>query len=178
MEGTELEAAPSIHGLALKLRLDRIDRLNDGSLLVVDYKSGDVSPKSWNPPRPEDIQLPLYASFGLEGGALGGLVFAKVRRGEVAFDGRVGDAKATLRSDLKGTSSLIKRPFTLEMLLEWRDEIEQLAAAFVAGEATADPRDYPKTCEHCELPGLCRIREFPPSVGDEDDDPGQEAADA
>jgi probable DNA repair protein len=178
VEGTELEAAPSIHGLALKLRLDRIDRLNDGSLLVVDYKSGDVSPKSWNPPRPEDIQLPLYASFGLEGGALGGLVFAKVRRGEVAFDGRVGDAKATLRSDLKGTSSLIKRPFTLEMLLEWRDEIEQLAAAFVAGEATADPRDYPKTCEHCELPGLCRIREFPPSVGDEDDDPGQEAADA
>jgi hypothetical protein len=48
------------------LRLDRIDRLNDGSLLVIDYKTGDVSPKSWDLPRPDDVQLPLYAGFALD----------------------------------------------------------------------------------------------------------------
>ena len=63
---TELETEVSIDGLELDLRLDRIDRLNDGSLLVIDYKSGDVSPKLWDLPRPDDVQLPLYAGFALE----------------------------------------------------------------------------------------------------------------
>ena len=97
---TELDVSRSIAGLTLKLRLDRIDRLNDGSLLVIDYKSGNVSSKLWEMPRPEDVQLPLYAGFGLDeelraqiaqelgdesrerrraGAPLGGLVFAKVR---------------------------------------------------------------------------------------------------
>jgi hypothetical protein len=76
-------SAPSIAGLTFDLRLDRIDRLNDGSLLVIDYKSGDVSPKSWELPRPDDVQLPLYAGFALDGEKrLGGLVFAKVRPGD------------------------------------------------------------------------------------------------
>ena len=41
---TEEKTSVSIAGLTLNLRLDRIDRLNDGSLLVIDYKTGDVSP--------------------------------------------------------------------------------------------------------------------------------------
>ena len=83
---SETEAGRSVQlaGLDFDLRLDRIDRLNDGSLLVIDYKSGDVSPKSWDLPRPDDVQLPLYAGFALEREEeiLGGLVFAKVRAGE------------------------------------------------------------------------------------------------
>ena len=89
-----------------QLRLDRIDRLNDGSLLVIDYKSGDVSPKSWDLPRPDDVQLPLYAGFALPPGEeLGGLVFAKLRAGERnrEFAGRVRRANETLLSDLKGS---------------------------------------------------------------------------
>ena len=33
---------------------------------MIDYKSGDVSPKSWELPRPDDVQLPLYAGFALD----------------------------------------------------------------------------------------------------------------
>ncbi len=65
------------------LRLDRIDRLNDGTFLVIDYKSGDVSPKSWDLPRPDDVQLPLYAGFALDRGpGARRPVFAKLRAGE------------------------------------------------------------------------------------------------
>ena len=168
---TELKASPAIAGLALRLRLDRIDLLNDGSLLVVDYKSGDVSPKLWELPRPEDVQLPLYAGFGLvPGEELGGLVFAKVRAGEAAFAGRVGNAIGTVKADISPRSDMAKRPLSLEMLLDWRDAIEGLARDFVAGAAQADPREYPATCERCALPGLCRIREFPPQSIDEADD--------
>jgi hypothetical protein len=45
------------------------------------------------------------------------------------------------------------------MLIDWREHIEQLARDFLAGRAEVDPRDYPKTCEHCGLETLCRVAE-------------------
>jgi ATP-dependent helicase/nuclease subunit B len=112
-EVVETEAAKplSLDGLSFDIRLDRLDRLVDSSLLVIDYKSGDVSAKSWELPRPDDVQLPLYSGFGLdEGQELGGLVFAKLRPGEFCFDGRVGNAAATLRADLNKRSGLGHQP--------------------------------------------------------------------
>jgi RecB family exonuclease len=161
VEDTELKAQASIHGLRLDLRLDRVDRLSDGTLLVIDYKTGDVSPKSWEMPRPDDVQLPLYAGFALdrESQPLGGLVFAKVRAGQHGFAGRVADAQGALMHDLGNQSTLVKKPFTVEELIDWRDYIEKMAADFIAGHAEVDPRDYPKTCENCGLEALCRVRE-------------------
>jgi probable DNA repair protein len=172
---TEKKTAASIAGLMLRLRLDRIDRLIDNSLLVIDYKSGYVDPGSWDLPRPDDVQLPLYASFALKHSEeLGGLVFAKVRRGETEFSGRVRDAKANLRGKISGNSNLVKKPLTTEQVTAWRACIEQLAVEFLSGRAVVDPRDYPDTCEHCRLYALCRIQEHPPQPGEN----GEEAADA
>ncbi len=180
--GVEVPASPSIAGLTLHLRLDRIDRLADGSLLVVDYKSGNVSPSAWELPRPDEVQLPLYAGFGLDDdlraelakdsrevaaantdaeseGRLGGLVFAKVRAGEHFFAGRVGDAKALLLSDLHAGCALVRRKLAAEELIAWREYIEQMARDFLAGRADVNPRQHPQTCEHCDLHALCRIQE-------------------
>jgi probable DNA repair protein len=158
---TEAERTVHIAGLTLDLRLDRIDRLNDGSLLVIDYKTGDVSPRSWELPRPDDVQLPLYASFAIdrEKEVLGGLVFAKVRPGNLAFAGHLGDAAGTFFTGLGRTSALMRTPFSAEQLLDWRDCIERLARDFVDGKAEVDPSEYPKTCERCGLQTLCRIQE-------------------
>ena len=65
---TEVKRTVHLDGLTLDLRLDRIDRLSDGSLLVIDYKSGNVSPNAWELPRPDDVQLPLYAGFAPQRG--------------------------------------------------------------------------------------------------------------
>lgn len=177
VEKTELERTVNIAGLSLKLRLDRLDRLNDGTFLVIDYKTGAKTDSAWNLPRPEDLQLPLYAGFGLEADQdLGGLVFARVRTGnEMSFAGRVGDALATLLPDLGRTCALVKRPFEADHLMDWRDEIEKLARDFLAGRADVDPRDPPKTCERCGLHVLCRIQEREPAFAEdvdaeEDDD--------
>jgi probable DNA repair protein len=175
---TEVKRTVHIAGLTLDLRLDRIDRLDDGSLLVIDYKSGNVSPNAWELPRPDDVQLPLYAGFALkEDEVLGGLVFAKVRAGEMKFAGRVGDAAATLFSSLKGTNPLVKNPFSAEQLLDWRDSIEQLARNFLDGKAEVDPRDYSKTCERCGLQTLCRVLENQGQLEFEDESVGEEAGD-
>ena len=175
----ETKRTVSIDALTLDLRLDRIDRLNDGSLLVIDYKTGDVSPKLWELLRPDDVQLPLYAGFAIdrEREALGGLVFAKVRAGEMNFAGHVGDAAATLFSSLKGTSPLVKKPFTAEQFLEWKDYLYQLARDFLAGRADVDPRKAPETCARCGLQTLCRIQEHAAQITSEDDSEGEEDGD-
>ena len=178
-EVAETEVKRTVHfaGLTLDLRLDRVDQLKDGSLLVIDYKSGNVSPNAWELPRPEDVQLPLYAGFALdrEHERLGGLVFAKVRTGDQEFAGRVGDAATTLFPSLKGTSPLVRQPFTVEQLLDWRNCIQQLAKDFIAGRAEVNPREAPKTCERCGLQTLCRIQERETQLEDEDDSEGEVA---
>jgi probable DNA repair protein len=175
---TEVDSTVHVAGLAFDLRLDRIDRLNDNSLMVIDYKSGDVSPKSWNLPRPDDVQLPLYAGFALDPNEeLGGLVFAKLRPGDLEFAGRVLDARATLHPDLSAGKALVKNRLTAELLSEWKERIEQLARDFLAGRAEVDPRDYPRTCERCGLQTLCRIQEHRAQLDSEDDSAGEEDAD-
>jgi len=174
---TEQKTSVSVDGLPLKVRLDRIDRLIDGSLLVVDYKSGDVSPSDWDLPRPDDLQLPLYADFavGLDSNEIGGLVFAKVRAGETEFCGKVRDAKATLRANLRGNTNLVKKPLDSEQLSAWKQYIEELALDFLAGRAVVNPRKYPETCERCGLQVVCRVSENPPLSGDENSEEANDA---
>jgi ATP-dependent helicase/nuclease subunit B len=115
---TETRTAATIAGLTLDVRLDRIDRLKDGSVLVIDYKSGDVSPKCWDLPRPDDVQLPLYAGFALDHkeGPLGGIVFAKIRVGNNEFLGRVKDARGKLLNDLNSNCGLVQNSLNDEEL--------------------------------------------------------------
>ena len=166
---TECSARSAIAGLELKVRLDRIDRLGDGSLLVIDYKTGLVSPQSWDLPRPDDVQLPLYASFGLSGkDKVGGLVFARIRSGKSKeFAGRVRQGQETLMASLGAQTSLVKRPLLDSDLGKWRLYVEQMARDYLAGCAVAEPRDYPKTCDRCGLEALCRIQENAPQLAED-----------
>jgi probable DNA repair protein len=156
---TERDAVISVAGLSFKLRLDRVDLLNDDSVLIIDYKTGNVSQRSWDLPRPEDVQLPLYAGFAFNDEHIGGLVFAKVRPGDFCFEGKVGSPASTLMPGLKNTHGLMRNALTAEQLLAWKEAIEQLARDFLAGRADVDPRDYPGTCERCGLHTLCRVQE-------------------
>jgi probable DNA repair protein len=175
---TEKKTEVFIAGLPLHLRLDRVDRLRDGSLLVIDYKTGDAKAKSWDLPRPDDVQLPLYAGFALEHeeGEVGGLVFAKLRAGENCFEGRLKAAKQTLKAGLSGNSNLVRKPLTQQDMTAWRNEINVLAKAFLAGRAEVNPREYPETCKNCGLQALCRIQEIQDGAGAGDDSDGEEAA--
>ena len=166
-----------VDGLTLSLRADRIDMLGDGSEVVIDYKTGTVTPKSWELPRPDDVQLPLYAGFALDAGSdAAGLVFARIRAGQQQFAGAVRTADALLPRDAEGYRSLAMRPLSDEQLADWRIYIEGLARAFLAGDAEVDPREYPKTCEHCGLQSLCRVQDFPPGLREDESD-AEEAGD-
>jgi probable DNA repair protein len=160
----EAKTAVTIAGLEFDLRLDRLDTLEDGTKLVVDYKTGAASPSKWELPRPEDVQLPIYSAFAVEQEACGGLVFASLRTGELAFSGKVRQSVALL-PNLSRASSLVKNPLTNEHLEEWRSAVEQLARDFISGRAIVNPRDSTTTCEHCTLKSLCRIEDNRPKCG-------------
>jgi RecB family exonuclease len=180
---TEVKREVTIAGLTFRLRLDRIDELPDGGKLVIDYKSGEVGPKAWSGDRPDDVQLPLYATFAVPED-LEGLVFARVRPGQTKFYGRLRSAAASLRHDLTRRDKLVSDPLTGQQLEEWRERIEQLGADFIAGRADVDPKSPGKTCQTCHLHVVCRIYEdqaFAPhsdegeGIGDEADEGGGDA---
>lgn len=47
--------------LRLGTRADRVDRLQDGRRVLIDYKTGEADPNDWLGPRPDEPQLPLYS---------------------------------------------------------------------------------------------------------------------
>jgi ATP-dependent helicase/nuclease subunit B len=158
----------SVGGLKLSLRADRIDEVADYKRLLIDYKTGlHVSTADWNTPRPNQPQLPLYASFGnVED--VRGVLFARLRAGETCFVGKVADANAQLFAGLKGNSAFLKYPYTNADRDAWSEALISLAHEFLRGDAAVDPKDGRKTCEHCPLPGLCRVAENPVALEDED----------
>ena len=190
VEEAEATRAVTIAGLTMNLRLDRVDRLHDDSYLVIDYKTGNVDPKSWDLPRPDDVQLPLYKLYGLEplqpslfdsisgGPARGGLVFGRVRTGNTTFAGRVADPQTTIDPGLKGNNALVKRKLTAAQESDWKDYLQQLTENFIRGRAEVDPRDYPRTCEYCGLQSICRIQEPENRAPFEEEEDETEANDA
>jgi probable DNA repair protein len=63
IEGVEEQRSISIGGMTLTLRIDRVDLLDDGSVAVIDYKTGgDAEPDAWLGERPRLPQLPLYSA--------------------------------------------------------------------------------------------------------------------
>jgi hypothetical protein len=158
---TEIDTEVAVAGLTYKLRLDRIDAVGEGDKIVIDYKSSDKGPNMWAGERPEDVQLPLYATFAIAGG-LEGLLIGQVRPSSPKLSGRVRNAKSTLFAGLSGSSGLVKAPLNETQLNEWRLRIEQLGEEFLAGHAEVDPREPGKTCESCHLQAVCRINENDP----------------
>lgn len=145
--------------LQLKLQADRIDRLHDGTHLLIDYKTGLVSTAAWQGDRPDEPQLPLYAVYGNVENVTG-LLFAQIRTQSSKFIGRLTDARSQLFDDLKDSSSFVKYPYEEAMHDEWQTALADLAVEFSQGEARVEPKHGETTCQYCPLPGLCRIREI------------------
>lgn len=152
-----------VGGLSLHLRADRIDRLPDGSRLVIDYKTGSVQASAWRGERPDEPQLPLYAAYG-NVDELSGVLLARIRAGETAFDGRVRDARAQLCAEISPRRTIVTEPYSEEMRDAWAAVLRSLAVQFLEAEAAVDPREA-AVCEQCGLHSLCRIAERDLSTG-------------
>lgn len=121
----------SIGGLPLSLRIDRIDRLDDQRIVLIDYKTGDTNINCWAGERLEEPQLPLYALALPE--QIGGLCFGQISTVKSVVAKGVSDTPEII----PGLSSLTKINFeNWEDCLEvWREQLETLAEEFLSGHA-------------------------------------------
>ncbi len=160
----------ALGGLQLAARIDRIDRLEDGRHVIIDYKSGSTAVSKWFGERPDEPQLPLYGVS--EAAPPAALAFAEVRTGQVRFNGL---ARETGVLPLPASQPrALPREWTWEALLaEWRTTLTALAEAFRAGDARVDPKRGAQTCRYCELPALCRIVTGVEAPVPEEDDEGE-----
>jgi len=147
-----------VEGIAVKVRVDRIDELATGGLAIVDYKSGRVAaPARWFAPRPEGIQLAVYA-HAVERSTeapIRALAFAKLKAGEIEVRGIADRPETWPGLDVAGTSARVPAwPLALATL---RVELAALAREVRDGVARVAPRQ-PSTCQYCGLQPLCRIR--------------------
>ena len=142
--------------LQIRLRVDRIDQLPDGSQVIIDYKSGSSRVQDWLGERPAKPQLLLYGIAAPE--AVSALAFAQVRPRDSRFVG-LGQVAAApgIQTDIaKVIADGMGASDWQSLNQQWRENLERLAQAFVAGAAQVDPL-APASCTWCGLQSLCRI---------------------
>ncbi|MCC7174577.1 MAG: PD-(D/E)XK nuclease family protein [Bryobacterales bacterium] len=162
---SERERLIGMGGLQLKVKVDRVDALDDGRHVIIDYKSGPAQPSEWEGDRPDAPQLPLYAVT--HGSDVAAVAFARLAPGECGFKGLGEGAGLPAVKEYSGSARAKASGGALAAHISgWRATLERLAHEFGAGLATVDPKRS-STCKDCPLPALCRIADLPPRMEDE-----------
>ena len=153
-----------VGGVSVTGRVDRIDRLPDGGEVVIDYKTGQAGIRQWEGERPDEPQLPIYAT----GDSIHpvGVAFARVSRKFTGYAGVAEDPAlfpgATRITEIPVPGEPPLASFQ-ELVAHWRRILENLGEDFRGGVARVDPKDPRRSCTYCGLMGLCRIGELDPS---------------
>lgn len=149
----------NLAGLELDVVVDRIDQLEDGSNLIIDYKSGKtISYQGWFEQRIGEPQLPLYATTNTAD--ISGVFLAGVNKANLRFYGVAKHAEVApgvkAFSDTKEAAGYAGWD---GLKAEWKQRLELLAQEIMQGRADVTPKDRNRDCVHCPLPALCRIHE-------------------
>ena len=145
----EAEHSVDREGVCMNLKVDRVDQLESGQSVVIDYKTGTSnSTRSWSEERIESPQLPLYA---LTDEAIEGVYFGEVVRHRPRFLGVASEA------GLLDTGRPPVSPFESwsDWRTHWQASIDAVAREIRNGLATVTPTK--SACTYCDLPPLCRV---------------------
>jgi ATP-dependent helicase/nuclease subunit B len=164
VESTELDSTLTLLGAQLRIRIDRVDALESGGRVILDYKSGRRTTADWYGERPSHPQLLAYLA------ALGEDVVAmatvNVTAREARFDGIANSAELLPKvrgvEGTFGTDPLDAWPIRRR---EWLSRVEHLAADFLAGRAVVDPK--PGACDYCHVASICRISDRAAAAGND-----------
>ena len=149
--------------LTLRVRVDRIDRLQSGDIALIDYKTGKqtISPKKWHDERPEDMQLPLYYYIADSNhlGSISTLVIASINSEKLGYSGitstdHFSKQVKPLRNGSDANSAW------QELTTNWKENINSLALEFKQGVCHVAPVNPLTTCNYCGLQSICRIQEL------------------
>ncbi len=138
--------------LEITMRIDRLDRLENGDLLLIDYKSSKKSIASWFAPRPMEMQMLIYAGLM----DINGMAYATISpqctqmQGIAQMDYGIKGIPSSKETSYSGKQSF------LEVKDAMREKVESLAEDIQQGRAVVDPNHPHQACTYCHLKRLCR----------------------
>ncbi|MDQ5884807.1 MAG: 1 protein, partial [Pseudomonadota bacterium] len=145
IEGVEKSISLTIDDWSFELRYDRLDKLANGDLVMIDYKSKIPSPLPWEDMRPIHPQILMYA---LAQESIRYLLFVAINPKELKTTGF-------------GIDKL--EPYTLKTSKEpwenwqhrWYGVLKTLIEEFKSGNIAPTPLSA-KTCRYCHNRDICR----------------------
>ena len=141
----EQQAEVVIEGIRVTLKADRIDELDDGRRLIVDYKTGEPNTRGWSGERLSEPQLPIYATHS----GASGVTFAKVRVDDCGYLGW---------ADVPDLGAGIEAVNWSQVIGQWQSALARVASEIRSGYAAvtfADERDL----DYCDVRPLLRLPE-------------------
>ncbi len=164
VKATECAEEIEVGGLQLRARFDRVDTLENGGELIIDYKTGECKQDFWLPGRPKEPQLLLYDLAG----DFDALAFARVKLKGTKFVGVARDG-----AGLPGIKPINEDRWTEkiegvenwdDLKARWRETLEAIVGEFTDGVVRVEPdstfegQGHP--CTFCDLTPLCRRYEL------------------
>ena len=153
----------NIEGLAVRVYVDRIDELQDGRLIILDYKIGrKVSANTWSESRISEPQLPIYAALAFPDRELAAVALARVTTDNPAF---IGIAQAADLLPLVKALDDQRKRYPADEFADWNALRERWAerikvvAAEVKDGCAAVVFDSDASVAYCEVLPLLRVAE-------------------
>lgn len=160
---TEQTLPLRLSDLQLQLRIDRVDLQADGSVVIVDYKTGRNVSTSWDEERPQAPQLLLYETAWSQqhGTPCRALLHAHLHLEDLRYSGLCAEPGSVLPADYRPVRGAA--PDWDSQRQHWQNALTLLADEFLQGYAAVQParRD---SCTHCPYGALCRV-DAPPLAG-------------
>lgn len=154
----EKNAEIALSNIKIRVKIDRIDFLENDSYLYLDYKTGNLPnyKKNWYRERPIDLQLPLYAAYGEHPiNDVGGVGFGGLKPKHMGFSG-IGAVNWSYPSK-SGVEEKTALEFE-QQLTGWKGVLMGLADEVARGYAAncyADQKDM----QYCEVLPFLRLEQ-------------------
>jgi probable DNA repair protein len=152
-----------VEGLKLNLSIDRIDKLAEGGLVVIDYKtSAVVSNSSWAEDRIAEPQLPIYVVLALKYEQVVAVSFAKIRSDETKFIGLSAEQdvlpKVTALAKVRESSAFYGFGDWDALLEHWYTSLNNIAQEIKVGVAEVTMSNEADLV-YCDVKPLLRLPE-------------------
>lgn len=163
VKATEQEMLLNLAGITIKVVTDRIDELDDGSLVIIDYKTGSVvDTKSWADTRISDPQLPLYAAIAQHASPIAAVCFGKVTADNCQFIGVAAQDEILPNvkdlTKVRADSAFKQFNDWDSLILHWKTHLEIIAEEIKQGQA-AIKFNNENALAYCEVKPLLRLPE-------------------
>ena len=154
--------------------IDRIDRMKDGRIEIIDYKSGRVDIKKWLGKRPEEAQMPAYV-LSCQSENVSSVSYSVIKTGSISrhgvkFDDNDLFQHVFFEENELGTKDKTKYILLKENLIDinkslveqWQKNLENITKKIISGAMPVSPKKEIDSCRYCDYGDFCRIDEPQP----------------